>query len=99
VRADRTCQDLGGAIACRYAEFRTLAECDALQILGDTDAAGTLLIESPDPVDTRLELGAAAVGSIVVVFTLDEEFDPQTAGDRLLGLMSSGVAKIDALRS
>ena len=116
------------------AEFRTLAQREAVQILGDTndperamalveqfsavaecdlsellpgavgsggaveipgaDAAGTLFIETPDLIDTRLELGAAAIGSIVVVFTLEAEFDPETAGDQLLELMTLGVAKV-----
>ena len=118
------------------ASFRTLAQRDALQLIGDSDdpataaawvrrfaevaqcdlsallpgavgsggaveiagadAASTLLIDSPDLAGDRLELGAAAIGSIVVVFTIDAEYDGSVPGEQMLDFIARGVAKVAA---
>ena len=70
----------------------------AVEIAG-AEAASTLFIESPDLPGSRLELGAAAVGSIVVVFTIDAEPDVATPGEQMLDFIARAVAKVVAGRS
>lgn len=91
--------------------FADVASCDLSSLFADAvesgglveisgaDAAGTLFIELPDQGGGRLELGAAAVGSIVVVFTIDAAFDGAEPDRHMLDFISRGVAKIDAARS
>ena len=88
--------------------FAEVAQCDLSALLPDAvgsggaveiagaDAAGTLLIDSPDLAGDRVELGAAAIGSIVVVFTIDAEADGSAPGEQMLDFIARGVAKVAA---
>jgi hypothetical protein len=89
-------------------QFAEVAECDLTAVIpgaigsggsirvDGADAAGTLFIESEELEGTRLELGAAAIGSIVTVFTLEAEMDADDPGADLLGFTTLGVTKIAA---
>ncbi len=90
------------AVVNRFAE---VAQCDLTSWIPDTvasggpveivdaDVAGTLFLDSPEFAGSRVALGAAAIGSIVVVFTVESDLDPDASADQLIDFMTLGVAK------
>ena len=93
------------AVVDRFAE---VAQCDLTSWIPETvasggpvdivdaDVAGTLFLDSPEFAGSRLALGAAAIGSIVMVFTIESDLDPDASAAQLIDFMTRGVAKAAA---